>query len=127
MQGILGKAILCAQRRESCLPSLWVRPWQSSRYLPGRVGLHPAQTRLPCGEHGIVELTRCFQVCAQAFGLACLHLEGQFEQKRGRVLFGLLALFGSLCAHQPHTFSYASTSIPSIPGCTTSVKRLSAE
>ena len=29
-----------------------------------------------------------FQVRTQALGLACLNLQGQFEQERGRMLFG---------------------------------------
>ena len=97
-----------------------------ARCLPGKVGFHPAQTLLPFGEHGIVELPPYFQVRPDAFGLACLNLQGQFEQKRGRFLFGLLALPGLLCAHLPHALSYARTSIPSIAGFPASVKRLIA-
>jgi hypothetical protein len=39
-----------------------------------------------------------FQVRTQALGLACLNLQGQFEQERGRLLFEVL------CAHLPHAF-----------------------
>ena len=36
------------------------------------------------------------QVRTQALGLACLNLQGQFEQERGRLLFGVLGV------HLPH-------------------------
>jgi len=65
-------------------------------------------------------------VRTQAFGLACLNLQGQFEQKRGRFLLGVLALPGLLCAHLPHALSCVRTSVPSIAGFPASVKRLIA-
>ena len=102
LKGIVGKAVLLAQGREGGPPLQRSRAWKRLRRSPGRVGFHPAQAPLSFREHRIVELPTCFQVGAQAPGLACLDLEGQFEQKCGRVLFGVLALLGLLCAHQPH-------------------------
>ncbi len=63
------------------------------------------QAALPQGEQRIVELPACFQVRTQAFGLCCIDDQGQFEQKRGHLLFWLPDFFGALCAlccHLPY-------------------------
>ena len=126
MQGGFREPILLSQGRESRPSFLFLCTRNGARCLPRRVCAHLAQPPLPFGEHRIVELPPYFQVRTHSFGLACLHLQGQFKQKRWRFRFGVLALPGLLCAHLPHALSCARTSIPSIAGFPASVKRLIA-
>ncbi len=90
--------MLLSQSRESCPSLLLLCTRNGTRLLPRRICAHTAQTLLSFGEHSVVEVSPDFQVAAQALGLACLNLQGQFEQERGRLLFGVL------CAHLPHAF-----------------------
>ena len=100
MEGIFREAVLLAQRRKGGLPFLLVCPGDGAGRLPGRIGSHVAQTALSFGQHGIVEGAPRFQMAPDAFGLASVNLEGQFEQKRWRFLCGWLALSRLLCAHE---------------------------
>src|SRR6266567_4265602 len=126
VEGIFREAVLLTQRRKGGLPFLLVCAGDGTSRLPGRISSHVAQTALSFGQHGIVEGAPRFQMAADAFGLASVNLEGQFEQKRWRFLCGWLALSRVLCAHEPRPFSCARTSLPSIPSWTASVKELSA-
>jgi hypothetical protein len=58
----------------------------------GWIGSHLPQTTLPLREHGIIELSACFQVSAEAGGLALVDLQWQFQQKGRRALLRLFAL-----------------------------------
>jgi hypothetical protein len=87
MEGIFREAVVLPQRRKGCLSLLFVYPRNGAGPLPGRVGSHLAQTALPFGKDGIVEGAPRFQMAADAFGLVCLNMQRQFEQKCGRFLF----------------------------------------
>src|SRR5262249_21017714 len=76
VKGILGKAVLLPQGRKGGFPLLLLGAGESTGLLPRRICAHAAQALLPCGEHGIVELSPCFQVCPQAFGLSLMHDQG---------------------------------------------------
>ena len=116
MEGVLGKAVALPQCREGCFALLGVFPGDSTGLPPGGVGSHLAQAALPRGEHGVVELPPGFQVRTLACGLPCLDDQGQFEQKRRRLLFGGLLLPTCFGAHQPLAFLEGRTCIPIIAG-----------
>ena len=63
------------------MPLLFVGPGDGAGHLPGRIGSHLAQTALPFGKLAIVQGAPCFQMAADAFGLASVNMEGQFQQK----------------------------------------------
>ncbi len=62
VQGIFGKPILLPQRTKGGCPFPSKGTWERTCRLPGRIGSHLPQSTLPFGEHGIVELSACFQV-----------------------------------------------------------------
>jgi hypothetical protein len=92
VKSVLGKAVALAQGQEGSSALLRVGPGNGAGPLPGWIGSHLTQAALPRGEHRVVELPPGFQVAAQACGLPCLGRQGQFEQQRRRLLFGVLAL-----------------------------------
>jgi hypothetical protein len=98
VKGVLGKAVPLPQGSP---PLLLLGAGDGTGRLPGRIGFHAAQTLLPCGEHGVIELPSHFQVGAQACSLPGLGHQRQLEQKRRRLRFGRLALLSVLVPHQP--------------------------
>src|SRR6266702_1571755 len=126
MQGSFREAVLLAQAQKSRVAFLLAGTGDGPRGLPARIGPHLPQASLSFGEHRIVELTPCFQMRTQAFGLVYLNSQGELEQKRGRFLCEVFTLLGLLCALQLHAFSPTRTAIPSISGRTPSVKQRSA-
>ncbi len=88
VKGVLGKAVALPQGREGRPPFLRVGLGDGAGHLPAWVGSHLAQATLSRREHGVVELPPGFQVRAQACGLPCLDDQGQFEEKRRRLLVG---------------------------------------
>src|ERR1700737_3552393 len=92
MQAVLGKAVVLTQSKESGMAFLLPGARDGAGSLPGWIRAHCSQTSLPFGEHSVVELSACFQMGAQACGLALVALQRQFQQK-GRCAFPrLLAL-----------------------------------
>ena len=103
VKGILGKAVALPQGCKGSSPLLRLCAGDGAGRLPGRVVSHAAQALLSCGEHSVVELPPNLQVAAHACGLPGLHHQGQFEQKRRRLLSGGRALLRLLlAAHGPH-------------------------
>src|SRR5690349_7700421 len=101
MQGVFREAIALPQSAESRCSLVLVCTRDGTSRLPSRIGSHPAQPSLSFGEQRIVELPPSFQMPPDAFGLARIDLQRQFQQKRGGLLAALLVLFGLLCAHGP--------------------------
>jgi len=97
VQTILAKPILLSQRGEGGLPCLLMGARDGAGCLPGGISSHLLQAALPLGEQRVVELSAGFQVRTQPFGLCWIYDQGQFEQKRGRLLFWLLGFFRALC------------------------------
>lgn len=104
MQGIFGEAVFFAQRGEGDMPFLLLAAWDGPGLLPARVRSHALHAAFRLAKQGIVELARCFQMGPQVFGLPLVHHQRQFQQKRGRLLFGFLwflGFFGPPYFHQP--------------------------
>lgn len=116
MQPILGKSILPSQRRKRLSAFLFLSAGDGASGLPRRISPLLAQALLAEGEHRVVKLPACFQMCAQAASLAKAHLEGQFQQKgRGPALLLPGLVWGahalrSLRCHAPafldHEYSF---------------------
>jgi hypothetical protein len=102
VKGVLGEAVALPQGSEGCLALLGVCAGDGAGHLPVWVSSHVAQAALSSREHGVVELPPGFQVRALACGLTRLDDQGQFEQKRRRLLFGGRTLPAWLGAHVPH-------------------------
>ena len=96
MQAGFREPILLPQGRESRPSFLFLCTRNGARCLPRWVSAHLAQPPLPFGEDRIVEEPPHFQMRPQSGSLPCLHLQGQFEQKRRRLLCGGRALPGLL-------------------------------
>ena len=82
MQGILGEPVRLSELGEGRRPFLFLRLWNGTRRLPGRVSTHAIQTRKRLTQQCIVQATRCLKVCRQAFGLPCITTKRQLQQER---------------------------------------------
>ena len=111
VQRVLRELVLQSQRRKGALPFEFLRAWNGTGNLPGRVGAQVPEPSLPFGQDGVIELASCFQMGPQTFGLPRRHLERQFQEE-GRRRFLRVHLL--LCAGLPLPEHWMEVALPCI-------------